>query len=110
MLARQATASTADNDWELDPNEIIFHEKIASGAFGDLFRGSYCGQDVAIKILRNVHEDSQQFQEFLQVRAAGGGLGRGGRAGWAALGTCAGCCGACPCCGAHGRRMPALHM
>ena len=68
MLARQATASTHDNDWELDPNEIIFHEKIASGAFGDLFRGSYCGQDVAIKILRNVHEDSQQFQEFLQVR------------------------------------------
>ena len=63
---QQASTSASDNDWELDPNEIIFHEKIASGAFGDLFRGSYCGQDVAIKILRNVHEDSQQFQEFLQ--------------------------------------------
>ncbi|KAL4445365.1 hypothetical protein ABPG77_011190 [Micractinium sp. CCAP 211/92] len=66
ILAKQATTSTSDNDWELDPHEIVFHEKIASGAFGDLFRGSYCGQDVAIKILRNVHEDSQQFQEFLQ--------------------------------------------
>ncbi|EFN58114.1 hypothetical protein CHLNCDRAFT_142454 [Chlorella variabilis] len=52
-LAKQASTSASDNDWELDPNEIIFHEKIASGAFGDLFRGSYCGQDVAIKILRN---------------------------------------------------------
>ncbi|KAI3428796.1 hypothetical protein D9Q98_007615 [Chlorella vulgaris] len=66
LMAKQASTSATDNDWELDPNEIIFHEKIASGAFGDLFRGSYCGQDVAIKILRNVHEDSQQFQEFLQ--------------------------------------------
>lgn len=71
---QQATTSTSDNDWELDPHEIVFNEKIASGAFGDLFRGSYCGQDVAIKILRNVHEDSQQFQEFLQV---GGGSGWG---------------------------------
>lgn len=66
LMAKQATTSTSDNDWELDPHEIVFHEKIASGAFGDLFRGTYCGQDVAIKILRNVHEDSQQFQEFLQ--------------------------------------------
>lgn len=67
---QQASASTSDNDWELDPHEIVFHEKIASGAFGDLFRGTYCGQDVAIKILRNVHEDTQQFQEFLQVRSS----------------------------------------
>ncbi|PSC75761.1 Tyrosine-kinase isoform SRK1 [Micractinium conductrix] len=66
VMAKQASASTSDNDWELDPHEIVFHEKIASGAFGDLFRGTYCGQDVAIKILRNVHEDTQQFQEFLQ--------------------------------------------
>ena len=26
-----------------------------------------CLQDVAIKILRNVQDDSQQYQEFLQV-------------------------------------------
>lgn len=64
-LARTSMGA-ADDDWELDPNDIVFHEKIASGAFGDLFRGTYCGQDVAIKILRNVHDDTQQFQEFLQ--------------------------------------------
>lgn len=79
LALQQATTSTSDNDWELDPHEIVFHEKIASGAFGDLFRGTYCGQDVAIKILRNVHEDSQQFQEFLQV-----GAGMWGPAAWAA--------------------------
>jgi len=62
---RRASLS-AENDWELDPSELIFAEKIASGAFGDLFRGSYCGQEVAIKILRGVQDDSLQFQEFLQ--------------------------------------------
>lgn len=59
-------ASVSD-DWELDPSEIQFLEKIASGAFGDLYKGLYCGQDVAIKILRDVQDDPQQYQEFLQV-------------------------------------------
>lgn len=55
------------DDWELDAVEIKFQERIASGAFGDLYKGTYCGQDVAIKILRNVQDDSQQYAEFLQV-------------------------------------------
>jgi serine/threonine protein kinase len=54
------------DDWELDPRDIAFHEKIAAGAFGDLFRGVHCGQDVAIKILRGVHDNSAQYREFLQ--------------------------------------------
>lgn len=70
LLALQRRSSsgvaTGDDDWEMDPRDITFHEKIASGAFGDLFRGSYCGQDVAIKILRGLQDDSIQFQEFLQ--------------------------------------------
>jgi hypothetical protein len=67
-MQRLSTSSAAahDDDWEIEPREITFHEKIASGAFGDLFRGSYCGQDVAIKVLRGVQDDSVQFQEFLQ--------------------------------------------
>lgn len=55
------------DDWELEPSEIAFQEKIASGAFGDLYKGAYCGQDVAIKIVRNVQDNTQQFQEFVQV-------------------------------------------
>ena len=61
------SAGSIGDDWELDPAEVTFHERIASGAFGDLFRGSYCGQDVAIKVLKNVQDDSQQYREFLQV-------------------------------------------
>ena len=63
---QSASASPAD-DWELDPADIAFQDKIASGAFGDLYKGSYCGQEVAIKILRDVHTDTQQYEEFLQV-------------------------------------------
>ena len=59
-------SSHGDDDWEIDPSDIAFQDKIASGAFGDLFRGVYCGQDVAIKILRGVQDDSVQYQEFLQ--------------------------------------------
>lgn len=67
MQRSSSLAQAAPDDWELDPTEIKFHEKIASGAFGDLYKGVYCGQDVAIKILRNVQTDTQQYQEFLQV-------------------------------------------
>lgn len=62
----EVASAAATDDWELDPAEIKFQERIASGAFGDLYKGTYCGQDVAIKILRNVQDDSQQYQEFLQ--------------------------------------------
>jgi serine/threonine protein kinase len=69
-LARTSTSSPGaaapPDDWELDPADIAFQEKIASGAFGDLYKGVYCGQDVAIKIVRNVQSDTQQFQEFMQ--------------------------------------------
>ena len=65
----QASTSGSD-DWELDPADIVFQEKIAAGAFGDLYKGVYCGQDVAIKILRNVQDDTQQYQEFLQACTA----------------------------------------
>ena len=61
-------ASPPVDDWELEPSEIAFQEKIASGAFGDLYKGAYCGQDVAIKIVRNVQDNTQQFQEFIQAR------------------------------------------
>ena len=67
-----SAAASPPDDWELDPADIAFQDKIASGAFGDLYKGSYCGQEVAIKILRDVHTDTQQYEEFLQVRLLSG--------------------------------------
>lgn len=67
MEADLNRASPPVDDWELEPAEIAFQEKIASGAFGDLYKGAYCGQDVAIKIVRNVQDNTQQFQEFIQA-------------------------------------------
>ena len=45
---------------------LHFDGKIASGAFGDLYMGIYCGQEVAVKILKDVDSNSQQYQEFMQ--------------------------------------------
>ncbi|RWW10657.1 hypothetical protein BHE74_00040875 [Ensete ventricosum] len=41
-------------------------EKIASGSCGDLFRGSYLGQDVAIKVIRSDHLNESLLLEFHQ--------------------------------------------
>ncbi|CAG9462669.1 unnamed protein product [Pedinophyceae sp. YPF-701] len=53
-------------DWELDPRELKLVSIIGSGSFGDLYKGTYCSQEVAVKILKDVHEDLAQYQEFLQ--------------------------------------------
>ena len=45
---------------------LHFDGKIASGAVGDLYRGHYFGQEVAVKILKDVDSNSQQCQEFMQ--------------------------------------------
>ena len=38
------------------------------GSFGTLYKGTYCGQDVAVKILRDIQDDPQQYEEFVQAR------------------------------------------
>ena len=35
-MLQGSEAPSPPDDWELDPSEIKFQEKIASGAFGDL--------------------------------------------------------------------------
>lgn len=39
---------------------------MAAGSFSNLYRGYYCGQEVAVKILKELQDDASQFQEFLQ--------------------------------------------
>lgn len=59
-------ASPAQDDWEIDIAQLQIDAKIASGAFSNLYRGNYCGQEVAVKILKDVQDDTSQYQEFLQ--------------------------------------------
>lgn len=55
-------------DFEIDKNMLMKGEKIGngSGSCGDMFHGSYLGQDVAIKFLRSDHLTETQGTEFAQ--------------------------------------------
>ncbi len=63
-------ASPVPDDWEIDITQLQIDAKVASGAFSNLYRGSYCGQEVAVKILKDVQDDTSQYQEFLQVESS----------------------------------------
>ncbi|KAI3760854.1 hypothetical protein L1987_51254 [Smallanthus sonchifolius] len=51
-------------DAEIDRRLLKIGEKFASGTCGDLFRGEYLGQDVAVKILRSEHLNQSLEDEF----------------------------------------------
>ncbi|KAA3485093.1 serine/threonine-protein kinase STY46-like isoform X2 [Gossypium australe] len=53
-------------DWEIDRRLLKIGEKIACGSCGDLYRGIYLGQDVAVKILRSEHLNDTLEDEFAQ--------------------------------------------
>uniref|UniRef100_A0A803NJ03 non-specific serine/threonine protein kinase n=2 Tax=Cannabis sativa TaxID=3483 RepID=A0A803NJ03_CANSA len=53
-------------DWEIDRRLLKIGERIASGSCGDLYRGVYFGEDVAVKILRSEHLNCAQEDEFAQ--------------------------------------------
>ncbi|KAL9415536.1 hypothetical protein AB3S75_043764 [Citrus x aurantiifolia] len=52
--------------WEIDPKHLKFGSKVASGSYGDLYRGTYCSQDVAIKVLKPERINSDMRKEFAQ--------------------------------------------
>ncbi|CAL9084049.1 unnamed protein product, partial [Musa textilis] len=52
------------DEWEIDSRLLKFGDKVASGSFGDLYRGTYCSQDVAIKVLNPERVDVDLRQEF----------------------------------------------
>lgn len=58
--------SDGTDDWEIDHSQLKFGHKVASGSFGDLFRGTYCGQDVAIKVLKAERLNKDLQREFAQ--------------------------------------------
>ncbi|XP_009588108.1 serine/threonine-protein kinase STY46 isoform X1 [Nicotiana tabacum] len=52
--------------WEIDHQLLKFEYKIASGSYGDLYKGTYCSQDVAIKILKSERLNTELQTEFAQ--------------------------------------------
>ncbi|KAH6813270.1 ACT-like protein tyrosine kinase family protein [Perilla frutescens var. frutescens] len=52
--------------WEIDPQLLKFGSKVASGSYGDLYRGTYRSQDVAIKILKAERLNAELQNEFAQ--------------------------------------------
>ncbi|KAK1322125.1 Serine/threonine-protein kinase HT1 [Acorus calamus] len=52
--------------WEIDASLLKFENKIASGSYGDLYRGLYCSQDVAIKVLKPERVNVDMQREFAQ--------------------------------------------
>ncbi|XP_019451966.1 PREDICTED: serine/threonine-protein kinase STY46-like isoform X2 [Lupinus angustifolius] len=54
--------------WEIDPKHLKYGTHIASGSYGELFRGIYCSQEVAIKVLKAdpEHINSDLQREFAQ--------------------------------------------
>nr|AFC37605.1 serine threonine protein kinase [Piper colubrinum] len=52
--------------WEIDVRKLKFENKVASGSYGDLYHGTYCSQDVAIKVLKPERINLDMQREFAQ--------------------------------------------
>ena len=45
----------------------MIEARVACGAYSNLYSGTYRGQRVAVKVLKEVDDDTSQQAEFLQV-------------------------------------------
>ncbi|XP_076883495.1 serine/threonine-protein kinase STY46-like [Bidens hawaiensis] len=52
--------------WEIDSRHLILDHKVASGSYGDLYKGTYRSQEVAIKILKTERVNTDLQKEFAQ--------------------------------------------
>ncbi|KAK1360559.1 ACT-like protein tyrosine kinase family protein [Heracleum sosnowskyi] len=52
--------------WEIDPQQLKFECKVASGSYGDLYKGTYRSQEVAIKVLKVERVNAEMQREFAQ--------------------------------------------
>ncbi|KAL4278063.1 hypothetical protein GQ457_03G037820 [Hibiscus cannabinus] len=51
---------------EIDTSLLKYESKLASSSYGDLYKGTLCGQDVAIKVLRTENLNENLRKEFTQ--------------------------------------------
>ncbi|XP_047311555.1 serine/threonine-protein kinase STY46-like [Impatiens glandulifera] len=54
------------DEWEIDPHLVKFEKKVASGSYGDLYKGTYCSQEIAIKVLKQDRVNTDMLKEFAQ--------------------------------------------
>ncbi|XP_043711169.1 serine/threonine-protein kinase STY46-like [Telopea speciosissima] len=52
--------------WEIDMRLLKFGNKVASGSYGDLYKGTLCSQEVAIKVLKPERVNENMQKEFAQ--------------------------------------------
>ncbi|XP_020092515.1 serine/threonine-protein kinase STY46-like isoform X2 [Ananas comosus] len=67
LLSGHVAIPTDGTDvWEIDVRLLKFGAKVASGSYGDLYHGTYCSQDVAIKVLNPERINMDLQREFAQ--------------------------------------------
>eukprot|EP00210_Caulerpa_lentillifera_P001441 g1383.t1 len=54
------------DEWEIAMEHLIIYSKLASSSFGQVYKGEYYGQDVAVKIIKDAMDGEQHYNEFLQ--------------------------------------------
>ncbi|XP_030485929.2 serine/threonine-protein kinase STY8 [Cannabis sativa] len=52
--------------WEIDTKLLKVEDKVGSGSYGDLYRGTYCSQEVAVKILKLERINAEMLRDFTQ--------------------------------------------
>ncbi|KAG2614304.1 serine/threonine-protein kinase STY46-like isoform X4 [Panicum virgatum] len=52
------------DEWEINFKALAFQDKVASGTYGDLYHGTYFGEDVAIKVLKSDRLNENMEKEF----------------------------------------------
>lgn len=52
--------------WEIDVKLLNYEYRICGGSYGDLYKGTYCTQDVAIKSLKDDYLNENVKREFAQ--------------------------------------------
>ena len=68
QIRQSLDEGAASNDWEIDASRLTIVRKIASGSCGEVFKGVYNGQQVAVKVLREISTESiAEFMKELSV-------------------------------------------
>ncbi len=53
-----------DDIWNIDYNELEFTKEIARGSFGKVYKGTYLGVDVAIKLI--LRHDDPTYMKYIE--------------------------------------------